>query len=298
MLPEEIKITSNKQEDVFEMQAEYPYVMRKIHTRPGKKIASWHWHEELEFVYVRMGAVDYITPQGSVSISEGDGIFVNSNVLHQVVSSVPAAEILYEVHMLRRNFLAEKESLLDKKYVRPFLQNRSASFLPLKKEEELCRDILTRLALLSEWNDRRTFGYEVRVRNILSEIWLSVLEFWEQGRSDFPSCPLSNEMRWKEMLLFIQEHYMDNISLKDIAGAASISERECLRSFRKGLGITPFACLQEYRIQTACSLLKNTPDKIVEIAGKCGFNSSSYFGKVFYKQMHCTPYEYRKNPDR
>ena len=60
MRPEEIQITGNKQEEIFEMKAEYPYIMRQIYTRAGKTlVAPWHWHEELELVLVRYGVVNY-----------------------------------------------------------------------------------------------------------------------------------------------------------------------------------------------------------------------------------------------
>lgn len=293
MRPEEIQITGKKQEEIFEMKAEYPYIMRQIYARAGKTlIAPWHWHEELEFVLVRHGAVHYETPQGSARIAEGSGAFVNSNILHRATLAIPTEQCIYEVHMFRRNFLAEPGSLLDQKYIRPFLQNRAHSFFYLDKGMDAHKKILDRLSALSVYDTEKLFGYEMKVRNHMSELWLDLLDLGKEDAEAVYS--VSKETRLKEMLLYMQEFYGDSISLKEIAGAAHISERECLRSFQEGLGITPFTYLQEYRIQAACSLLKNTSDKIVEIAGKCGFRSSSYFGKVFQRQMHCTPKEYRE----
>lgn len=295
MRPEEIQITGNKQEEIFEMKAEYPYIMRQIYTRAGKTlVAPWHWHEELELVLVRYGVVNYETPQGNARIAEGSGAFVNSNILHRVALAIPTEECMYEVHMFRRNFLAEPGSLLDQKYIRPFLQNRAHSFFQLDKGVNAHKKILDRLSGLSACEVEKSSGYEMRARNLMSELWLDLSDLVKEDTEVEALYSVSKEMRLKEMLLYMQEFYGDSISLKEIANAAHISERECLRSFQEGLGVTPFTYLQEYRIQAACSLLKNTSDKIVEIAGKCGFRSSSYFGKVFQRQMHCTPREYRR----
>lgn len=298
MFPEELIFTTNKQEEIFEMKPEYPYIIRKVYPKLGKMmIAPWHWHEELEFVYITRGAVIYSTPQSTVRISEGNGIFINSNVLHRVTAVIPAEESSYQVHMFRRNYLAPEGSLLDKKYITPLLKDHCATSIYLDNLIASHRTVLEGILLLTQLNDSKRFGYEVALRNRMFEVWLNILEIQKQYslmHSEAHSAgAYQKETRLKEMLLYIQEHYMENVSLKDISNAANISERECLRCFQNGLDTTPFAYLQEYRIQAACNMLRNTQDKIVDIATKCGFNSSSYFGKTFRRQMNCTPYEYR-----
>ena len=51
--------------------------------------------------------------------------------------------------------------------------------------------------------------------------------------------------------------------------------------------------LKEYRLQMACTMLKNTSETIMTVSQNCGFHSASYFGKVFSSQMGCTPYEFK-----
>ena len=83
MFPEDLMFASNKQEKIFEMRPEYPFIIRHVYPQRGKSmIAPWHWHEELELIYVQKGAVTYHTPQVSLRIEEKNGLFTNSNVLH------------------------------------------------------------------------------------------------------------------------------------------------------------------------------------------------------------------------
>ena len=97
------------------------------------------------------------------------------------------------------------------------------------------------------------------------------------------------------MLTYIYEHYYENISIKDIAKAAYLSERECYHLFKNKLKSTPSTEIKNYRLQQACRMLAATSDSITEIRCCCGFNSPSYFSKIFYEALKCSPSEYREN---
>lgn len=56
--------------------------------------------------------------------------------------------------------------------------------------------------------------------------------------------------------------------------------------------MTPVEFLISYRLKKACELLITTKKSILEIALECGFNNSSYFGKLFKQQYHTSPGEY------
>ena len=70
---------------------------------------------------------------------------------------------------------------------------------------------------------------------------------------------IRNTMRVKQMLQYINEHYWEDFTVKDIAEYAGVSESECLRCFRN-----------------------------------CGFSDSSYFTKSFREWRGIAPGEYRK----
>ena len=78
-----------------------------------------------------------------------------------------------------------------------------------------------------------------------------------------------------------------------LADAAKVSKREALRCFQEEIHISPGAYLKDYRLQMACTMLRNTSETITTVSQNCGFHSASYFGKVFRSQMGCTPYEFR-----
>ena len=42
----------------------------------------WHWHEELEIIYIAEGRIELKIPSRSFYIEEGDAFVINSNILH------------------------------------------------------------------------------------------------------------------------------------------------------------------------------------------------------------------------
>ena len=96
------------------------------------------------------------------------------------------------------------------------------------------------------------------------------------------------------MLHYIHKNYSHQICLNDIAESAAVSERECSRCFQRCFGESAITYLNKYRIHVAADMLLKESDSIVSISRRCGFRSSGYFGRVFFKMLGCTPKEYRK----
>ena len=95
----------------------------------------------------------------------------------------------------------------------------------------------------------------------------------------------ASEERAKRMLDFIHMHYAEPIQLSDIAAAANVGERECLRAFKKTLGVTPTAYLLRYRSSMSAQMLLDTDKSIAEICFEVGFNSQSHYGQDVYKRQ-------------
>ena len=85
MLLEDLIITDTSKENVFELQENYPCCSRDmVITAGNSRVVPWHWHEELEILYVREGEIDYWTAGNCIRLRKSDGIFINTNVMHQV----------------------------------------------------------------------------------------------------------------------------------------------------------------------------------------------------------------------
>ena len=80
MLLEDLIITDTSKENVFELQENYPCCSRDmVITAGNSRVVPWHWHEELEILYVREGEIDYWTAGNCIHLRKSDGIFINTN---------------------------------------------------------------------------------------------------------------------------------------------------------------------------------------------------------------------------
>ena len=135
------------------------------------------------------------------------------------------------------------------------------------------------------------FGYELKIRQALCEIWLELLEI--AGEQPRQAHSRHGELI-KKMMHYVHVHYGEHISVDDLAASAHLSRRACFRLFQSCLHMTPVEYIQAYRIQMACQLVAEGKMSITDLAYRCGMGSSSYFSRIFRQEKGCSPTEYRR----
>jgi len=113
----------------------------------------------------------------------------------------------------------------------------------------------------------------------------------------FPNVGISKQeeyiKRFNDVLEYIDNHYMNELSLEDIAYAAHFSKFHFARLFKQYTKLTFHDYLNCKRIKAAKRLL-NQPDlTITDIAFQSGFSSISSFNRLFKQRENCTPREFR-----
>jgi AraC-like DNA-binding protein len=104
-----------------------------------------------------------------------------------------------------------------------------------------------------------------------------------------------NEMRINKVCLYIQNNFYNKISLKEVADLIYLTESNFCKFFKKATGKTYSDYLNELRINEACRLLVQTEKSINQISFECGFETLSYFNRVFLSKKEITPSLFRKN---
>lgn len=97
---------------------------------------------------------------------------------------------------------------------------------------------------------------------------------------------------------YIEQHFSERITVKYLANLGNVSVSSFNRIFKKETGKTPIDYLIEMRIEKSKRLLRRKEIPIVEIAIRCGFNSSSHFSYCFSRILGITPSEYRSSYER
>ncbi|MBR6397667.1 MAG: helix-turn-helix transcriptional regulator, partial [Lachnospiraceae bacterium] len=98
----------------------------------------------------------------------------------------------------------------------------------------------------------------------------------------------------QQVIEYLNDRYMEDIHLDDLARRFFISRAYLTRSFRQMTGVTVVQYLTVVRIRRACQLLTETDEPVTEIARQCGFSNTTYFENVFRRLRGMTPSRYRK----
>lgn len=251
---------------------------------------EWHWHTEFEFVYVETGTVYFGISDKQFALSEGQGVFINSKILHRYFSQGNA---IVPNFVLMPYFIAAQDSLIYQKYVLPIMAS------PMDYQI-FSQDIpwqAQALSLMREMMVAQEKASDVELVNsyLIQKIWHILYQNTDveyMGKKENYSA--SSQARLQLMMQYIHQKFAYNISLSDIADQAKVSKSTALNLFHRYLGISPVTYLINYRLQEAAKLLTATERKVTVISKDTGFDSVDYFCKAFKKYYKLTPTEYRK----
>ncbi|MCP1110765.1 AraC-like DNA-binding protein [Lachnospiraceae bacterium PF1-21] len=254
---------------------------------------DWHWHYEFEIVTATSGSVICLIGTEEVILEEGNSLLINSGVMHRFETRDGA--IMPNI-VFYPSLLAPEETRIYEKYIRPFIES-SLTYQVFTPEVPWQEQILQILYPLYRYLD----GSEISEFYILKQL----LQLWDVllKHAKIPT-PIASEKdsasrqyKIQTMIQFIHDHYQEELSLADIASAATISKSSALQLFKKGIHVSPVEYLIQYRLSMAAILLRTTKQPVSVIAQNTGFQDSSYFCRKFKKFYQMRPGEYRQSKD-
>ena len=228
----------------------------------------------------------------SFHLKEGDIIFCNSNALHsgemehqKDCSYIP---ITFDPKLIYGFF----RSTICTKYVDPVIQDLSVCGIHINYSQNWHNAFRDRMLEIITLDKEHPDFYELDISIRMQIMWRLLAEHLPHQAAT--ASDLTEYERIRKILSYIEQNYMNRITLTDISESLHLCESECTRLFKRHMNTTLFAFLQEYRIERSLEYL-NTKESISTIAEKTGFSDSNYYSKVFSKIKGCSPREYRKN---
>lgn len=251
---------------------------------------EWHWHTELEFVYIESGTVTFWIGEKQFALPEGNGVFINSKVLHRFYSPT---EAVIPNFVCMPFFIAEQDSFIYYKYVLPVISS-TLSFQIFNEKIPWQAETLSIIKQVIAAQDGVS-SCELVTASLMQRLWLEIYENTDiTHRKENINDAVSSQARLQLMMQYMQQNYQNGISLDDVAAHAGVSKSTVLNLFRKYLHVTPINYLINYRLNEAAALLSKTEKKVNTISDETGFNNVDYFCRLFKKHYRVTPSEYRK----
>lgn len=290
----------------MELEEYIQYHESKLHEQPGFSYNTYlctipddfmkvdlHWHEQMEIIYIKKGSGSVILNLKPMRVSAGCIIPILPGELH-AISADPDEHMEYENIIFSLAILDSRDEndWCRSNVIQAIEKGRLHFTRPIRPGSGLHRDVCDSLDRADLVSQMRSPGYQLLLKSCLFQFLFSLYSHKTEEKETALS---SHESTLKKIILYVREHFSENITIHDAAAAVEYSPSHFMRFFRRETGHTFIEYLNEYRISYAGYLLKESSESIGTIALKCGFDNFSYFIRLFKKKYGLTPKEYRKN---
>ncbi len=249
-----------------------------------------NWHNDIEFVKIIKGHIWYNVNGKIIKLKTGEGLFINSKQIHYNFANDSKECKFICLAFQPMLFCHSKE--IEQKYITPILTNPSISFYVFKGEKEWEKRVLDCIGKI--YDSRKKECFELKLHSCFFEIWAEIYKHLGGRKTEISASYKHDVAAFKDMIAFIQVHYKEKISLKDIAFSGNMCKTSCYTVFKKFTGRTPIEYLNFHRLRRSIELMKKTDMNLTEICYESGFSGSSYFAESFRKTFGCSPSEYKK----
>ncbi|NMO95835.1 AraC family transcriptional regulator [Paenibacillus lemnae] len=277
----------------FDDNGRYPYHLVYQDTKSPQRELPDHVHNWFELVYVHHGQGVFFINQTFYDMNEGSLFLIPGDTIHRAFpdadAPVTSSAIFFNASWIRQG---EQES--DFSVLRCFeLAARNNRYrLSLSNEARVL--IVKHLQFMHEEQLQQKPGYRQATFLHLQQFLLFMTRHMLDQNKDQVPTSASQPLWMKESLQYIDRNLSADLRLASLCKKASVTPSHFSRVFRQLTGMTLTDYVVAKRVVYAKELLIRTDDTSHDIAVQCGFESSSYFFKVFKKLTGVTPLHYRK----
>lgn len=248
---------------------------------------KWHYHPEYELTLITKGKGKRIVGDSYENFTSGELILIGPGLPHTWVSNpsvkgtktavvIQFPESLFNPFLQYNEFFAIKKLLLLSKQGLFFYRGKKDLVdkiisLPAKEGGARLSEFISILHELSN----------CRYRKLASPHYQAV-----KGER--------NENRINKVCKFIQEHNHDTCTVTKAASLIHLSDSAFCKFFKRMTGKTFSDYLNDVRVANACLLLQETDKTISAISFETGFETLTYFNRVFKRKKGVSPGIFRK----
>lgn len=263
----------------------------------GNQFLPMHWHEHFELILIEQGEAMYQIGGQHIHASEGDLLFVNSGELHAVHTKQPEHAFKIFAIVFNPSLLGLRSSDPHAvELIAPYTTGQQLIANQIDRGDSHYPMFITAIRSLIEEFQGKQRGYELSVRAYCQLIFSWLIRYYSvKQRSGSELLEYERHAAaYKSLLLHIEEHYMERITVEQAAAFVHLSSYHFCRMFKRMTGQTLVQFVNRYRINQADYLLKHTSLSITEIADQVGCGSINRFSKLFRQLKGCSPSSVRR----
>ncbi len=248
---------------------------RKIYSIFRSRSLDWpaHIHEMAEIVSVHEGSADFYLNGEKYPLTRGDIAIVFPNQIHLYENSKDVRVTVFIIP-------------IDKLISFGHIFNSKLPQVPVYRDDEGYILNLIDSFMDVYYREQRRLSNEISMGFIQT---LTGILFYKAAFIPQQSSDRKTPVR---LLNYVNEHYMEQITLEDVAAALNVSTSLVKHIFNRRLHTTFTQYIQKKRIDYACDVFKSGICNVTETAFISGFNCIRSFSRVFTKYAGVSPKQY------
>ncbi len=250
-----------------------------------------HYHEDIELITVYSGEMAYMVDGTYITLKKGDTLFVNSGRIHYSIATEKRVT-QYIISVMHPKIICSTPAVEDKA-ITPIITDKSVPFVHFKSSD-FDAPLIQQLMVEMEHDAK---GNAFLITKYFFLIWDIIMHrFTDAYRVHVGSMAEedNHSQKLKTMMFFIDEHYKEKITLREISEAGGVSQTLCNQIFHKFTEKSPIDYLMHFRSRKVADLLQAGTMSMTEIADVTGFSGASYMAETFKKYFNLTPRDFKK----
>ncbi|MBN2088343.1 helix-turn-helix transcriptional regulator [candidate division KSB1 bacterium] len=278
---------------LLDLPAEFPFCIKFYKFTPAFPIVP-NYHDFYEIGCFFSGDAIYHIADYSFKVQAGSIVFIQSDQMHTVEADPDNLLLSASIYFRPELICHAGNNPVENSYLLPFLSSNSTKSLILQQNDLGISIWQFVLDMYQEYCDNDDF-YQLALKNRLSDLLLVALRMMKRlNLLQKAQTPQNKIKRLDTVLGYIQHHYAESVTLEQLSEIAFMNASYFCRYFKQVIGLSPINYILRYRIDKAKELLLNSSLSITEVAFKVGFNSQSYFDRLFQKFTRMNPKNFRQ----
>lgn len=250
---------------------------------------SPHWHTAVEIIMPINNIYTIVIGKTTYLLQEGDILVIPPGELHELIAPKEG----------RRRILLFDYSLVSslKGLTNIFTVLSQPRIITMRNASDTHTELVKLYDEITEEYFCDNTLREAAIYSIIIKMFVILGRKYMNTENIFPDVKLNKQKEYIEKfnLIFdyINENYIEEISLDTIANVAGFSKFHFSRLFKQFTDMSFYDYLNQRRVKEAERLLLNPSLSITEVAMRSGFSSISTFNRVFKSFKECTPTEFK-----
>lgn len=271
-----------------------PYSLTRTMMEDGQPDILFHWHTDMEVVYVHEGKAQFHIDNDYFNSEKGDIILIRPNALHSI-HPIGGNDHFMDAINFHLDLLGY--STLDYasiNYLQPLYNGQLDFDRVIKPHQTGYTEIRKLLIEAMEIGYNRENYFELELKSKLLSLLGLLFKYGYVHSKEQTHDAYRREEKIRTIIDYINAHYQEELTIDHLASICNYSPTYFMNFFKKNLGVSCMDYLISYRLRKATELLQHSSLSILEIASEVGFTNLSNFNRQFKKAYHMTPSHYRE----